>query len=94
MILFVHGWGYDAGFWDPVRAALGNVASAALDLGYFGAADTAVPPDVTLLDATAHVAESLRDSPRVWPETRPRGVSLRELWQAAPLVLLFMRHFG
>ena len=49
MILFVHGWGYDAGFWDPVRAALGSVPSAALDLGYFGAADTTLPPDVTLL---------------------------------------------
>lgn len=49
MILFVHGWGYDAQFWDPVRAALGEVPSAALDLGYFGAANTAVPCDVTLL---------------------------------------------
>jgi pimeloyl-ACP methyl ester carboxylesterase len=49
LILFVHGWGYDAGFWDPVRAALGDVPSAALDLGYFGAADIALPRDVTLL---------------------------------------------
>ena len=48
MILFVHGWGYDASFWDPVRTALG-VPSAALDLGYFGAADTALPRDATLL---------------------------------------------
>jgi pimeloyl-[acyl-carrier protein] methyl ester esterase len=49
LILFVHGWGYDASFWDPVRAALGEVPSTALDLGYFGAASTAVPRDVTLL---------------------------------------------
>ena len=49
MILFVHGWGYDARFWDPLRAALGDVPSAALDLGYFGATDTTLPRDVTLL---------------------------------------------
>lgn len=48
MILFVHGWGYDASFWDPVRAAIG-VPNAALDLGYFGTPDTALPNDVTLL---------------------------------------------
>lgn len=49
MILFVHGWGYDAGFWNPVRTVLGAVPSAALDLGYFGAANTALPREVTLL---------------------------------------------
>jgi pimeloyl-[acyl-carrier protein] methyl ester esterase len=49
LILFVHGWGYDSRFWDPLRAALRNAPSAALDLGYFGAADTSVPRDVTLL---------------------------------------------
>ena len=49
MILFVHGWGYDARFWDPVRAAMGDVPSAALDLGYFGSTDTMLPRDVTLL---------------------------------------------
>jgi pimeloyl-[acyl-carrier protein] methyl ester esterase len=49
LILFVHGWGYDAHFWDPLRARLGDVPSAALDLGYFGAANTVVPRDVTLL---------------------------------------------
>ena len=49
MILFVHGWGYDASIWDPLRAALGEVPSAALDLGYFGAVDAMLPRDVTLL---------------------------------------------
>jgi len=49
LILFVHGWGYNARFWDPLRAALGDVPSAVLDLGYFGAPDTTIPNDVTLL---------------------------------------------
>lgn len=48
MILFVHGWGYDASFWDPLRQAL-EVPNTALDLGYFGAENTAVPDGVTLL---------------------------------------------
>jgi hypothetical protein len=25
LILFVHGWGYDPGFWDPLRDARGTV---------------------------------------------------------------------
>jgi pimeloyl-[acyl-carrier protein] methyl ester esterase len=49
LILFVHGWGYDASFWDPLRAVLGDVPSGALDLGYFGAAETTLPRGVTLL---------------------------------------------
>jgi pimeloyl-ACP methyl ester carboxylesterase len=49
LILFAHGWGYDAGFWDPLRDALGDLPSAALDLGYFGAARTAIPSGVTML---------------------------------------------
>jgi pimeloyl-[acyl-carrier protein] methyl ester esterase len=48
VILFVHGWGYDAGFWAPVRSAL-DAPSAALDLGYFGTADIAIPRGVTRL---------------------------------------------
>lgn len=48
MILFVHGWGYDARFWDPVRATL-DVPSSTLDLGYFGAVDTTLPRGVTRL---------------------------------------------
>jgi pimeloyl-[acyl-carrier protein] methyl ester esterase len=49
LILFVHGWGYDAHFWDPLRALLGDVPSAALDLGYFSEAKTTQPDKLTLL---------------------------------------------
>ncbi|MGH6892178.1 MAG: alpha/beta fold hydrolase [Dongiaceae bacterium] len=49
MILFVHGWGYDAGFWDPLRGEIGDLASAALDLGFFGSLDEAIPDGVTML---------------------------------------------
>ncbi len=48
MILFVHGWGYDASFWDPLRDALG-IPCTTLDLGYFGAENTSIPDGVSLL---------------------------------------------
>jgi pimeloyl-[acyl-carrier protein] methyl ester esterase len=48
LILFVHGWGYDASFWNPLRNALG-IPSRALDLGYFGAEGTFIPDGITLL---------------------------------------------
>jgi pimeloyl-[acyl-carrier protein] methyl ester esterase len=48
VILFVHGWGYDASFWDPVRAAL-DAPSAALDLGYFCTPHIAISNDITHL---------------------------------------------
>ena len=47
MIVLVHGWGYDASFWDLLRSRIGN--SAALDLGFFGARQEAIPNSVTLL---------------------------------------------
>lgn len=49
MILFVHGWGYDAGFWDPLRHEIGDLPSTALNLGFFGPADQAIPDGVTML---------------------------------------------
>jgi pimeloyl-[acyl-carrier protein] methyl ester esterase len=47
VILLVHGWGYDSGFWDPLRAKIG--ASTALDLGFFGARAETIPDGVTSL---------------------------------------------
>lgn len=35
---FVHGWAFDAAFWDPLRAALADWPQAACDAGYFGPA--------------------------------------------------------
>jgi pimeloyl-[acyl-carrier protein] methyl ester esterase len=49
LILFVHGWGYDAGFWEPLRSEITDLPSAALDLGFFGAGNDHVPEDITML---------------------------------------------
>ena len=35
---FVHGWGFDAGIWKDVHAALGHPPAAFANLGYFGGA--------------------------------------------------------
>jgi pimeloyl-[acyl-carrier protein] methyl ester esterase len=35
-VVFVHGWGFDPSFWDPVRERLDGVKSGALNLGFFG----------------------------------------------------------
>lgn len=35
-LVFVHGWAFGAGFWDPVRAELGNQRSVTVDLGFRG----------------------------------------------------------
>jgi pimeloyl-[acyl-carrier protein] methyl ester esterase len=36
ILLLVHGWGFDAGFWAPLRAALPELDAAAWDLGFTG----------------------------------------------------------
>src|ERR1043166_8867926 len=78
LILFVHGWGYDASFWDPLRKQLRDFPSAALDLGYFGAANLAIPSGTRLL--VGHSLgylwlarqERLRDLPLIGVNAFPR----------------------
>ena len=35
-VVFVHGWGFDAGIWDGVAAALPGVAQRRVELGFLG----------------------------------------------------------
>ena len=35
-LVFVHGWAFDAGFWDPLLAELGDLPCATIDLGFQG----------------------------------------------------------
>lgn len=50
-LLFIHGWGFDAGFWDPLRSLLCDFHGEAADLGYFGAASTPEPQGPVLVVA-------------------------------------------
>src|SRR4030095_10571072 len=34
--LLIHGWGFDPSLWDAFRAALPELPTVAVDLGYFG----------------------------------------------------------
>ncbi|MDR3437245.1 alpha/beta hydrolase [Telmatospirillum sp.] len=34
VLLLVHGWGFDASFWQPMRSALAGVETVAWDLGF------------------------------------------------------------
>ncbi len=43
IVLFVHGWGFDASFWHPVIAHLPELDCRTEDRGYFGAPDKTAP---------------------------------------------------
>lgn len=43
--VFVHGWGYEAGFWAPLCAALDHPQGDVVDLGFHGAAQIEIPRD-------------------------------------------------
>lgn len=36
-VVFVHGWGFDASFWQPVAERLPDFAKSFVDLGFYGA---------------------------------------------------------
>lgn len=45
-LVFVHGWAFDAGVWQGLRAALDDFDTATVDLGFFGPPSGPVmPPD-------------------------------------------------
>lgn len=54
LYVLLHGWGFDAGFWDGVRALLPADDVAALDWGYFGAPRLSPPLQDRPLVAVGH----------------------------------------
>lgn len=58
-VVLVHGWGYDAGVWDALRARLDPALRVAtLDWGFFGAPAT-VPPAPSFPEPVIAVGHSL-----------------------------------
>lgn len=53
-LVFVHGWGFDATFWRPVRSLLSDYPSTALDLGFFGRERLYPPEDAGPLVGVGH----------------------------------------
>lgn len=63
-LLFVHGWAFDAAFWDPLRAALPDWPHAVFDAGYFGPGHAPeIPGPVIAVGHSLGVLRLLRDLP-------------------------------
>jgi pimeloyl-[acyl-carrier protein] methyl ester esterase len=65
-VLFVHGWGFDADFWQPVAERLPDFRPRSLDLGFFGEPEA---PSVERPLVVAHsmgLAWALARVPRPW----------------------------
>jgi len=35
-VIFVHGWGFDANYWNDVRNELSGIETHCVDMGFFG----------------------------------------------------------
>ncbi len=69
-LVFAHGWGFDAGFWDALRARLQAWPQRALEFGYFsGAAGDDALPDGPLV-VIGHSFGCLRMLARLAPSRR------------------------
>jgi pimeloyl-[acyl-carrier protein] methyl ester esterase len=53
-LIFVHGWGLDQSVWTPLRGALSEIDSGAVDLGFFGAPSNPPCPAGRPLVAVGH----------------------------------------
>ncbi len=54
ILLLVHGWGFDASFWSPLRDCLDDVEAIAWDLGYRGKSAFPPPPAGRRVIAVGH----------------------------------------
>ncbi|WP_199175700.1 alpha/beta fold hydrolase [Telmatospirillum siberiense] len=54
VFLLVHGWGFDASFWTPLRDALAGTDSIAWDLGFHGSLSCPPPPAGRPVIAVGH----------------------------------------
>jgi pimeloyl-[acyl-carrier protein] methyl ester esterase len=54
IVLLVHGWGFDASFWTPLREALGEVETVAWDLGFRGRPSRPALPEGRTVVAVGH----------------------------------------
>ena len=50
-LVLVHGWGFDSGVWDPLRALMGNTVTRVHDLGFFGHPAEALPESTAITGA-------------------------------------------
>jgi pimeloyl-[acyl-carrier protein] methyl ester esterase len=68
-LVLVHGWGFDPGVWQRLRAVLGDLETVAVDLGFFGLPTGPVlPPDrpVVAIGHSLGVLWLLKTRPFPW----------------------------
>jgi len=71
-LVFAHGWGFDAGFWDALRARLSAWPQRVLERGYFsGSAEDDALPDGPLV-VIGHSFGCMRMLARLAPPAHPR----------------------
>ncbi len=69
ILVLVHGWGFDSSFWDPLRAALPDTETLAVDHGFLGKPYRPPIPESGKRIAVGHslgVLWLLRESPFAW----------------------------
>jgi len=65
-LLFVHGWGFDAGFWQKVIARLPNHTAQPLDLGFYGRPLAPEAERPLVIGHSMGFAWALANLPRPW----------------------------
>jgi len=69
VLLFLHGWGFDASLWDGLRACFAPEDTLAWDLGFFGAPARPAPPPGRAVIAVGHSFGALwllHERPLAW----------------------------
>jgi malonyl-CoA O-methyltransferase len=72
-LVFVHGWGFDAGFWDALRVRLRAWPQRTLERGYFSgsAEDEALPDGPLVMIGHSFGCMRMLDRPAPWRRMRP-----------------------
>jgi len=69
LIVFVHGWGFDATVWDPIRSHLPEITTMTIDLGFCGAEESmpSLPPgDIMAIGHSLGFLWLLKNKPFGW----------------------------
>jgi len=69
VLLLVHGWGFEASFWEPLQESLGDIPSVAWDLGFHGHPSRPALPEGAPVVAVGHslgLLWLLKEKPLAW----------------------------